>query len=224
MGELDQMVAGRKGPFTDGMTVEGLNMDNWGAQITLPQGPQYLEWTRRGYCFTARAAAAQALIIFSTATNAPTLWNPADSGKLVVPIRLQLHPVAVASAVHTGVVLGFQSGCGSVAATASPILTFTNKAPTNNCLATNKTAKTKYSDAVVTFTAIPSIFQDIGLVQNVDGTPATGGFSTLSYDFDGTVALGPGDIMSVFGQAASVNTFWMSILFAELPLAAGGLS
>ena len=219
-----QLKAGQIGPFSDDIGIDFEPSNNWGHALVAEAGPKYLEWTRRGYTFTARATAAQALIIFSTATNAPTLWNPSDSGKIVVPIRLQLHPVAVASAVHTGVVLGFQGGCGAQPATASPILTFTNKAPTNNCPFTNKVAKTKYSDAVVTFTAIPSILQDIGMIQNVDGTPATGGFSTLSYDFDGTVALGPGDIMSVFGQAASVNTFWMSIIFAELPLAVGGLS
>ncbi len=216
--------AGQTGPFSDDMPLDFEPSNNWGAALVAEAGPKYLEWARRGYMFTARASAAQALIIFSTATNAPTLWNPSDSGKIVVPIRMNLAPVAVASAVHTGIVLGFQSGCGAQAATASPILTFTNKAPTSNCPATGKVAKTKYSDAVVTFTNIPSILQDVGLTQNVDGTPATGGFSTLSYDFDGTVALGPGDIMSVFGQAASVNTFWTSIIFAELPLAAGGLS
>jgi hypothetical protein len=175
-------------------------------------GPNLLDWARKGYLFTARASAAQAVIIFSTATNAPTLWNPADSKKIVVPLRLTLHSVAVASAVHTGLLLGFQAGCGSNPATASPILTFTNKAPTCNSPWLRKQATTKYSDAVVTFTAIPSILMDIGLGQAAAGIP-----TPPQYDFDGTVLLGPGDIMSVFGEAASVNTYWMSILFAEVP-------
>ena len=208
--------------FPDSNPINFQPMTNWGSGLVSEYGPKYLEWTRRGYMYTARATAAQALIIFSTATNAPTLWNPSDSNKILVPIRLNLAPVAVASAVHTGIVLGFQAGCGANPATASPILTFTNKAPTSNLPASGKTCKAKYADAVITFTAIPSILMDIGLVQNVDGTPATGGVSNWSYDFDGTVALGPGDIMSVFGQAASVNTFWTSIIFAELPL--GGIA
>ncbi len=209
---LTPMYAGRKGPWADEGRAESHNMNNFGDLMTAQDGPKYLEWNRRGYIFTARATAAQALIIFSTATNAPTLWNPSNSGKLVVPIRLNLHPVAVASAVHTGVLLGFQAGCGATAATGAPLPTFTNKAPTCNCPAAGKTATTKYSDAVVTFTAIPTIFQDIGMYQAAAGLPVPS-----SYDFDGTVVLGPGDIMSVFGQAASVNTYWMSIIFAELP-------
>ena len=215
---IDNRQAQPPNVFLDQNPVNFELMNNWGSKQMIEVGPKYFEWTRRGLVFTARPTAAAALVIFSTATNAPTLWNPSDSNKIVVPIRLTLHPVAVASAVHTGILLGFQAGCGATVGTGLPLPTFTNKAPTNNLPASGKTAKTKFSDSVVTFTAIPSILQDIGLVQNVDGTPATGGFSSLYYDFDGTVALGPGDIMSVMGQAASVNTFWMSIQFAELPL------
>ncbi|MBE3040431.1 MAG: hypothetical protein IMZ62_16670 [Chloroflexi bacterium] len=178
-----------------------------------PIGPKYLEWVRKGYIFTARATAAQALIIFSTATNAPTLWNPSDSGKVVVPLRINLSPVAVASAVHTGILAGFKSGCGSQPATGAALPTFTNKAPTCNCPGLGKTAKTKYSDAVVTFTAIPATLMDLGAYQAAAGLPVPG-----SIEFDGTVLLAPGDTMSILAQAASVNTYWLSVIFAEVPL------
>lgn len=196
-----------------------LRIDNWNSLMVGQNGPKYLEWVRRGLVFTARPTNAAALVIFSTATNAPTLWNPLGSGKLIVPIRLQLHPVAIASAVHTGVLLGFKANCGANAGTGAPFPTFTEKAPTNNCPATGKTSLAKFADNVVTFTTIPAIFQDIGMYQAAAGLP-----TPPSYDFDGTVALGPGDAMSVLAQAASVNTYWMSIIFAELPLVAGGLS
>jgi hypothetical protein len=206
------MYAGRKGPWSDDGRSETPNMDNFGSMLVAQAGPKYLEWTRRGYIFSARTTAAAALVIFSTATNAPTLWNPSGSGKIVVPLRINLHPVAVASAVHTGVVLGFQAGCGSAPATGAPLITFTNKVPNCLCPAAGKTATTKYADSVVTFTAIPSILSDIGMYQAAAGLPVPS-----SYDFDGTVVLGPGDIMSIMGQAASVNTYWISVLFAELP-------
>jgi hypothetical protein len=209
---LTPMYAGRKGPWADDSKSETLNMDNFGNQLVNPVGPYTLEWLRRGYMFSARATAAQALIIFSTATNAPTLWNPAGSGKLVIPLWINLHPVAVASAVHTGILLGLKSACGSAAATGAPFPTFTNKAP--NCLtpAAGKTSSTFYSDAVVTFTAIPTVFVDVGAHQLAAGSPMP-----PRIDIAGLVALGPGDAMSIMGQAASVNTYWMSIIFAELP-------
>jgi hypothetical protein len=158
-------------------------------------------------------------VIFSTATNAPTLWNPSDSGKIIVPLFINLHPVAVASAVHTGVLLGLKSACGNVAATGAPFPTFTNKLPTCNTPAAGKTASAKFADNVVTFTAIPSVFMDLGLYQASAGLP-----SEPHYAFDGELMLGPGDAMSIMGQAASVNTYWISVVFAELPLAAGGLA
>lgn len=209
---LNRMYAGRDGPWADDGSSESLNMDNWGNLRMSQVGPKYLEWNRRGLIFTARPTAAAALVIFSTATNAPTLWNPADSGKLVVPLFINLHPVAVASAVHTGVVLGLKSACGSAAATGAPFPTFTEKAPTCNCPAAGKTSTTKFADNVVTFTAIPSVFMDLGMYQAAAGLP-----TPSHYAFDGELLLGPGDAMTIMGQAASVNTYWISVVFAELP-------
>jgi hypothetical protein len=214
----NQINTGRRGPFADDMELP-LAGDNWGNQLVSQAGPKYLEWSRRGYIFTARLTAATALVIFSTATNAPTLWNPSDSGKIIVPLFINLHPVAVASAVHTGVLLGLKSACGNVAATGAPFPTFTNKLPTCNTPAAGKTASAKFADNVVTFTAIPSVFMDLGLYQASAGLP-----SEPHYAFDGELMLGPGDAMSIMGQAASVNTYWISVVFAELPLAAGGLA
>jgi hypothetical protein len=214
----DQIFVERGGPYGDG-TVLPLNGDNWGNQLVANFGAKYLEWSRRGWIFTARPTAAAALVIFSTATNAPTLWNPEGSGKIIVPLFLNLHPVAVASAVHTGVLVGLKSACGSTAATGAPFPTFTNKVPTCNCPAAGKTASAKFADNVVTFTAIPTQFSDLGLYQAAAGLPVD-----PHYEFNGEFVLGPGDAMSIMGQAASVNTYWMSLIFAELPLAAGGLA
>jgi hypothetical protein len=221
---LTPMYTGRKGPWGEDARIEAMNADNWGAQLIAPQGPQYMEWVRRGYVFTSRSAAAAALIIYSTATNAPAIWNPADSNKVVVPIRITLSNVAVASAVHTGIVLGWKAACGSAIGTGAPVVTWTNVAPTNNLLGSSKAASTKCAPAVSTFTGIPAVLEDTGLIQNVDGTPATGGFSDLKYDFDGRVMLLPGAVMSVMGIAASVNTFWVSITFAELPYVPGSIT
>lgn len=217
---LNTMYPGRVGPWGDDARIESLNANNWGAALMSQAGPKYLEWVRRGYIFTARPAAAAPLVIFSTATNAPTLWNPASSNKLLVPIRINLHPVAVASAVHTGVLLGFKTGCGDAAGAGQPFTSFVNKVPTSNLPSSGKVASGKFADNVVGFTAIPAIFQDLGLLQAAAGLPT----GEASYDFDGTVALGPGDSMSVMGQAASVNAYWMSVIFAELPLAGVSLT
>jgi|WetSurMetagenome_2_1015567.scaffolds.fasta_scaffold355208_2 hypothetical protein len=214
----NQIVIERTGPYVDG-TETSLGGDNWGNQLVANFGPKYLEWARRGWIFTARPTAAAALVIFSTATNAPTLWNPEGSDKLVVPLFLNMHPVAVASAVHTGVVVGLKSACGNTAATGAPFPTFTNKVPTCNTPAAGKTASSKFADNVVTFTAIPTVFADLGNYQAAAGLPAIS-----HYEFNGEFALGPGDAMSIMGQAASVNTYWMSLIFAELPLAVGGLA
>ena len=209
---LTPMYAGRFGPWPDEGRAESHNMDAWGQLRTVVMGPRYMEWNRRGWVFSARATAAQALIIFSTATNAPTLWNPSDSKKLVMPLYIKYAPVAVASAVHTGLVAGLCSNMGAAAATGAPFPTFTNKVPNCMCPAAGKTSTTKYSDAVVTFTAIPTVFHDLGSYQLASGFP-----TPSIIPFEGEILLGPGDAMTIMGQAASVNLYWMTVVFAELP-------
>ena len=223
MGEY-AIMPGRKGPFPDDQGLDVACVDNWGAILVAEQGGKYMEWCRRGQVYAARSGAAAALPIFSTQTNGPALWNPSSSGNVVVPIKIHMTPVAVTSAVHTGFLLSYLSGCGDNYATGAPVITWTNIAPVSTQLGGGKVASTKFANGTVTYTVQPSVFADIGMIQNVDGTPATGGFSDITYEFDGSVMLAPGALMTFTALAATVNTFWVTILFAELPLVAGGLA
>src|SRR4030042_1584928 len=67
--------------FLGGSMGQLVTADIWG---------KFGEFCRRGWVFSARVAAAAAVPISTTVTNAPTSWNPAGSGKLVVPLRIIL--------------------------------------------------------------------------------------------------------------------------------------
>jgi len=209
------------GPLVDGTSNE-VGVDSWGSLITVSKGPQFLEWVRRGYVYSTLTspAAPAAVPIYSTATNSPTLWNPSDSGKLVVPIRINLGIAAIATYLDDSFMLAQTLNTGSAVATGGVFATFTNIAPLN-CLLGAGAGKAKYSGAVVTWTVQPTPIMDIGFSVWAAGTEANLGYGVLTYEFNGAMALPPGTAISLVGVVASSTTFVTSFVFAELPLPAG---
>jgi len=209
------------GPAVDNSPVE-VGSDSWGSLLTIAKGPHLLEWTRRGYVYSTLTspAAPAAVPIYSTATNSPTLWNPADSGKLIVPIRINLGIAAIATYLDDSFMLAQTLNTGSAVATGGVFATFTNIAPIN-CLIGGPAGKGKYSGATVTWTVQPTAMMDIGFSSWAAGTEANLGYGVLSYEFNGGMALPPGTAISLVGVVASSTTYVTSFVFAELPLPAG---
>lgn len=221
MGQPISGRPGQTGPFNDDNVYE-IGCDNYGALLVAEKGPNLLEWTRRGYVFSTLTspAAPAAVPIYSTATNSPTLWNPEGSGKIVVPIRLNLGIAAIATYLDDSFMLAQTLNAGAAASTGGVFATFTNIAPIN-CLLGGPSGKAKYSGAVVTWTVQPTAFMDLGFSVWAAGTEANLGYGFLSHEFNGSIIMPPGTAISLVGVVASSTTFVTSFVFAELPLPAG---
>jgi len=209
------------GPQPGGQAQQVINErgDNYGSLIVAETQGKYQELTRLGYTFAARSGAAAAIPVNTTCTNAPTLWNLANSNKLVVPLKIILSMATLGTYVIDGFTLMGEANMGSNAATGLPFPTFSNIAPTSLRLGGNYSATSQFANASVTWTTQPSALMDLGMGQNIQGTAATGApYSQLSFDLDGTVVMNPGTAICVAAAtAASSATYWTTIIFAELP-------
>jgi len=188
-----------------------------GECVTLPGGSDYQELNRQGMVFTARSGAAAAIPINSTLTNSPTLWNAASSGKMVIPLMLNISPGAIGTPVLTGLTVSYLKNTGDGVGTGAPLATFTNIAPVSN-LVGRGAANTRFANATVTFTTQPAVIMDLGLIHWLEGTAATGLQLNWSFDFKGTIVMPPGTSISIGAIAATSSTFWTSIVFAEVPV------
>jgi len=196
--------------FLGGSMGELIVADLWG---------KYGELCRRGYVYSARVAAAAAVPINTTLTNAPSIWNPAGSGKLVIPIKIILSLGAVGTPVLQGFTASFLTGAGGVAATGAPIPTWTNVAPVSMAPGSAKVATTMFSPAVSTYTANPAALMDLGFGHLVEGTAASGQlYSKFEHEFDGSLQIWPGATMHLGSTIATSTTYWSTIIFAEIPL------
>jgi hypothetical protein len=195
--------------FLAGSMGELIAADIWG---------KYGEMARRGWVYTA-SGTLLTIPVYTTLTNGPALWNPAGSGKLVVPLKLTLSAGGLGTPVITGLVGCFLNSAGSTAATGAPVITWTNIAPIGTSLGKQGTATTMFANAVVTYTAQPAAFYHFGLNMWKSGTEAISTPVTLVHDFDSAVMIWPGSLMAIGGTPAATSTTYItSIMFAEIPL------
>jgi hypothetical protein len=167
-------------------------------------------------------AAAAAVPIATTLTNAPSLWNPSNSGKIVIPMRVNLSLGAVGVPPLQGFTISYLVNTGSLVAVGNPIATWTNIAPVNTLLGKGGLSSTFFSGAVSTYTVNPARLMDLGFGHLLEGAAATGQqYSQFGYDFDGEIIMPPGTSIHLGSTIATNTTYWMSISFAEIPVPPG---
>ena len=204
--------------LSDGSAREPLRGGSYGDLIVSQHGGKYNEWVRRGYVFAAPVAAAAAVPIATTLTNAPSIWNPAGSGKVVIPISISVSLGAIGTPILNGFTLSYLINAGSAVATAAPVVTWTNVAPTSLLVGSSAAATTLFAPAVSTYTTNPARLMDLGFGHLVEGTAASGQlYSKFEYEFDGRLALKPGTTLHFGSTIATSTTYWTTIIFAELP-------
>lgn len=181
-------------------------------------GGQYLEWLRKGYIFHGLVGTVAEIPKFDDTTNMPILWNPADSGKVVVPIAISVGTAAAATEVIHGLCLNYRANCGSGVATAAPFSVFTEVASVNMLLGSMKSPRSKWSPATNTATAAGTQLLTLGMGLWLEGTPAISSpYSGMVFKFDSILGMLPGVAVGICSNVASSTTFSTSIVYAELP-------
>jgi hypothetical protein len=211
---------GRKGPWADDAEFTNANVDNFGNQLFAKGSPDYLEYSRRGYLFTGRSAVA-AIAINSTCTNNPTLFNPSDSNRIVVPLRIMFTCEALGTPVIHGLQLCRSENAGNMPGSGLVIASGTAITPKSLRFGDTVSALAKFYAAAVAYTTTDqstNVFMDLGMGIWKSGTSAAGEpYNCLDFDLKGMVTMKPGTVLSVCANVASSTTYCTTIVWAELP-------
>jgi hypothetical protein len=192
------------------------SVGSFGQMITSDLFGNIGELTRRGLVFSATVAAAAAVPINTALTNAPSLWNPTSSGKVVIPLRIILSIGAIGTAILNGFTISYLTNTGDVIATGAPIATGTPLATVNMLLGKGITPRTIWLPAVSTYTVNPAKLMDLGF-GHFDETLVAGMLYTNFYhDFAGSLWMPPGTSIHFGSTIATSTTYWTTILYAEL--------
>lgn len=204
--------------------------DNFGGTVVNQLFGHYTELTLRKHVFCAKTAAAIAMCSISTATNTPTLWNKTSSGRILIPLTLNMTIQAAAtntSWISQGLCASFVQSAGDSAATGMTFATFTNVTPVPMAIG-KSSCQAYFAGAVMTMTS-PTLTShyDLPFSQYLIGSTLTAEapmtFSTISHDFQGQIVMPPGTAI-VFGSTSttlSTVTYNFSLTFAELPIPVG---
>jgi len=181
-------------------------------------GGKYFDWVRKGYVFTGLTSTPLSILKYDSATNVPTLWNPADSGRLIVPMILKATPSAEGTVAIHSIGFTYKLNCGSALGTAAPFSAFTEVAAVNMLLGGGQKQLGKWAPATVTATAAGTLFDLSSIGLWVDGTPTSVGPATgFKFEFDALI-LKPGSAISIVATpAASSTTYSVALTWAELP-------
>ena len=186
---------------------------------------KYYTQAYRGNVFVGTAAIGGVAPAISTTTTTNTfgLWNPAGSGKNLVPIRYLIGFAAgTASSVAGNIVYTYSTGVGSATATAAPISTFTTITPVSTYLGSGIASIAKFSAvaggivqlAAGTFLKTSGISQ---LAMNATSSTVATGWSAFE-DFDGTLIMPPGSLLVVGANAAVLTVFNQAMVWEEVPV------
>jgi len=164
------------------------------------------------------AVAGLALITTATTGGHPTLWNPVGSGVNISIVSLSL---SVKDGTNAFGSLGWYktANAGAVAATAAPIATFTNVAPSPCLVGSAQTSKVFWSPTTNTFTAAPVYYAPIpiNLYPVTVGAVVVGTIWRVVYD--GTLGLAPGNALSICSvEATTTSKIISKLLWEEIPI------
>ena len=189
---------------------------------------KYLEEAYRGNVFYASTATAGVVLpIFVATTLTPTysIWNPAGSGKLLVPIVTLMGWTATTAALGTFVWVATTNAGSSVAAVGpptAPIVAFgTLTAPVNAYLGSGKVSQMRFSAAGTTTlqTGQPTFYRGTGITTMVTAAGATTApWWTARDDWDGAGIIPPGNAIHLMGSTATLAAVTVTLVYAELPL------
>jgi hypothetical protein len=208
------------GGVPDGTTTN-INLGRSNELIVSELHGKYLEQSYRGNVYIGSTSSAGAVIaIASTKTPTYTIWNPAGSGKLCVPIVTLISWNATTS-VLGALVWTATTGAGSAIATTAPFVTFTTPAtPVNANLGSGKVSQMKFGNdgTTISITAAATFYRNTGFTVTADTVAtATAGW-TWRDDWDGMSVIPPGNAIHLMGSTAVALTAVVSMVWAEIPL------
>lgn len=189
--------------------------DNFGSTVVQQFNGKYAELARRGQLFNFSVTTGAALLLPATTGNHPTIWNPAGSGKVLYICKLAVSFLAGTTTISSLLWAVTRNAGNTISATA-PVVTFTNVAPVTAGIGAIGSSNMLWAPATCTFVAAPTIFAATGI--NLGAAGPSAGAGNFDMDFDGSIAIYPGNALSLCCSVTTTTSTWYtSILAAELP-------
>lgn len=177
-----------------------------------------------GYSFTT-ALAGNALVA-ATTSNAPAIWNPPGSGRLLSIVKVAFGRTAKGTPLEGSIVYLRLQNVNSRAGTAADLVSGTAVAAVNLRSDLGDNSGMVFFPTTIATTSTPAVWACSGIAQTADnGATTVGGPQSqrMVDDVNGMLVVGPGTLFSL-GAAVSLSTTYTITIYAlslPLPLVGG---
>ena len=180
---------------------------------------KYFQQCYRGNVYYASTTTGGVVIpISSTLTPTYSLWNPAGSGKLIVPI-VTLITWTVTTGALGGLLWTATTNAGSSISTTAPFVAFGTGTPVNANLGSGKVSQLKAATGgTTTLVAAPSVFRIMGITLITQAITVPTAPFTMRDDWDGAGIIPPGNAIHLMGTTAVAFTANITTVYEEVPL------
>ncbi len=180
---------------------------------------KYFQQCYRGNVYLASTTTAGVVIpISSTLTPTYSLWNPAGSGKLIVPI-VTLVTWTVTTGAFGGLVWHATTNAGSSISTTAPFVAFGTGTAVNANIGSGKVSQLRVgSGGTTTLVAAATFYRSLGVTIPTAAISVPTAPFQIRDDWDGTGILPPGNAIHLFGATAVALTAVITTVYEEVPL------
>ena len=207
------------GSSSDG-SIQQINLGRANETIISQLHGKYFEQAYRGNIFYASTASAGVVLpIASSTTPTYSLWNPAGSGKLMVPIVLLIGWTATTAALGE-IIWTATTNAGSGISSTAPFVAFGTGAGVNANLGSGKVSQMRTATGGTTTLVAAGIFYrstGLSITVTASNTTVAPGWVWRD-DFDGTSVVPPGNAIHLMGTTAIAITGTITTVYAEIPL------
>lgn len=202
-----------------------VRLGNSGEIVTGEMFGSFYEQVMRGngYAFNT-ALAGNALVAAAAAGNAPAIWNPPSSGKLLSIAKVVVSRTAVGTPLEGGIVYLRTQQVHSRKGTAADLVSGTSVAAINLRSDLGDNSGMVFFPTTIVTTSVPEIWAMSGIAQTADdGATTVSGprAEQLTDHINGLLVVGPGTLFSI-GAAVALNTTYAITIYGivtPIPLA-----
>ena len=217
--ELEGLVGAQRANDGD---VRKVRLGNHAEVITGAAFGKYYDAVSRGYGYAFMTAIAGAQFAAAAASaNAPAIWNPPSSGRLLSIIKVCIARTAVGTPLEASIYYQRLQQVHSRKGTAADLVSGTNVAAVNLRSDLGDDSRMVFFPTTIVSTATPDFWATAGFAQTADdgATTVSGPRAEMMVDHvDGALVVAPGTLFSMAASAATNTTYQTTIYALSLPL------
>src|SRR3990167_5418890 len=199
---------GRAGTAGGGDGQDGpIRLGNQREVITGEANGTFFEQVMRGNGYAFNTALAGNALVAAATGNAPAIWNPPSSGRLLSIFKVTIGRTAVGTPLEGGIVYLRTKNVHSRKGTAADLVSGTEVAAVNLRSDLGDQSGMVFFPTTIVTTSTPDIWAFSGIAQTADdgATTVSGPRAEILVDnLNGALVVGPGTLFSI-GAAVALN-------------------